>query len=67
MVAQMAAASQGVQVSLGGLGNTTAMTSDAKDIKAYFTVRGEGMKVLPLELKIITIKDGSMNLSNNTP
>ncbi|MCJ1333888.1 hypothetical protein MMC10_010594 [Thelotrema lepadinum] len=66
-IAECAAASQGVLLSSGGVGNVSAKASSATINRTYFEAKGHGKRVFALEVKIISSKKGKLTLTDDAP
>jgi len=66
-VAEAVAASQGVPMSLGGIGNTSAETSTKSEKKTYFAAVGREKKIFALQLKIISSNLGLTDKGPKAP
>jgi len=66
-VVDIIAASQGILVSTGGTGNTSAQATKKTVNKTYFEATGKEKYIFALELKIIKLKGGHPSLTDNKP
>lgn len=66
-IAEVFAASQGVPVSTGGMGNIAVDNSRSNVNRTYFEAAGKGKKVFALELRIISMKEGKLKMTDKTP
>jgi hypothetical protein len=61
------ALSHGVPISTDGAGNVEVATETKKENRTYFKAKSAGKKVCALELKIIKVKNGELQLTEEQP
>ena len=66
-IAERVAASHGVPLSTGGIGNAAIDNSKSIVNRMYFEAAGKGKKVFALELRIISMKEGRLKMTDKTP
>ncbi|KZZ92017.1 hypothetical protein BBO_09559 [Beauveria brongniartii RCEF 3172] len=66
-VAEAVTASRGAPIQLKGAGNVVGGASTTTAGKKYFGIKGKEIQIFGLELRIISLRDGALSLSDDTP